>query len=211
MFPLIQQLRTAFSAKALVAQPSVGPMQRSGGRLLQTTSPDAFATYGRRFLKLGIDILGSCCGTAVEHTRALSGAIRMSDAQATPTIAFPTPPIATEDAPRMAASAHARGGAFGERLGQGFVTSVEINPPGTIDHGKAIAAAKRVLDGGATVINTTDGARASLRMDNLAFAAIVRQELGMIPCFTSADAIAACWEPSRISWPRMRSASGTSS
>lgn len=184
MFPLIQHLRNAFPRALLIAQPSIGPMQWTAGRLLQTSSPDAFATYGRRFLKMGVDILGSCCGTSVEHTRALSGAIRMRDAQAaTPTITVSSPRSSTTkaDHPSPVAPAHARGGVLGEKLGQTFVTSVEINPPGTIDHRKAISAARRVLDGGATVINTTDGARASLRMDNLAFAAITRQELGCDP------------------------------
>jgi len=183
MYPFMRHLRTAFPRVRLVAQPSIGPWQQTDGRYIQTSSPDAFATYGRRFLKLGIDILGSCCGTTIEHTRALSGAVRMSDVQAA-SITFPASPrpVAEEVAQgRAAANTRAlqpqRGGAFGAQLGRRFVTSVEINPPGSIDYQKAIAAARRVLDGGATVINTTDGARASLRMDNLAFASILQQEL----------------------------------
>ncbi|MGC4105253.1 MAG: bifunctional homocysteine S-methyltransferase/methylenetetrahydrofolate reductase [Thermomicrobiales bacterium] len=183
MYPFMRHLREVFPRKRLVAQPSIGPWQQTGGRYIQTSSPDAFATYGRRFLKLGIDILGSCCGTTTEHIRALSGAIRMNDAQAD-SVTFPARSGPTEGSghvaeggPHPPAVKLPRGGAFGSQLGQTFVTSVEINPPSSIDYRKAITAARRVLDGGATVINTTDGARASLRMDNLAFASILQQEL----------------------------------
>lgn len=184
MYPLLAAARRALPRVPLVAQPSVGGQQNVDGRLVQTTSPDAFATFAKRFLKLGVDVIGSCCGTSPEHTRAMAGAIRMSAAQRSEgRTVFPTERTSHESRtsvgslPEAVVSPKERS-RLGALLGPEFVVSVEVNPPASVSFGKAIGAARRLLEGGATVINTTDGARASLRMDNLAFASIMQRDLG---------------------------------
>jgi homocysteine S-methyltransferase len=58
-----------------------------------------------------------------------------------------------------------------------FVVSVEVNPPAGLDPAPAVTAATMLTDAGVDVINTADGPRASVRMNNLA-AAIAMQEAG---------------------------------
>ena len=183
MYPFLADLRSDLTGIPLSAQPSVGELHNVDGRLVQTTSPDAFATFCKRFLKLGVDVVGSCCGTSPEHTRAMSGAIRMSAAQRRvyPGNSSHEP---ARKAPREEANTNGvitippgDRSKFGALLGTEFVVSVEVNPPPSISYAKSLESARRLLEGGATVINTTDGARASLRMDNLAFASIAQREL----------------------------------
>ncbi|HEV2065454.1 MAG TPA: methylenetetrahydrofolate reductase, partial [Thermomicrobiales bacterium] len=158
------------------------------GRLLYSSGTDLFATYAKRFLNMGVSIVGGCCGTTPDHVRAMSGAVRFarnkqsSSATSTATgllTIAEAPPVqpARATAPQALVPIAARS-ALGARLGQEFVVSVEVNPPASLDYSRAVRASQKLIDGGATVINTTDGARASLRMDNLTFASIVQREVG---------------------------------
>jgi len=188
MYPIIQEMRRAIPDSPLSAQPSIGAPRGVEGRLLYSSGTDLFATYAKRFLNMGVSIVGGCCGTTPDHVRAMSGAVRFarnkqsSSATASVSgllaIAEPSPvQPASATAPPALVPIAARS-ALGARLGQQFVVSVEVNPPASLDYSRAVRASQKLIDGGATVINTTDGARASLRMDNLTFASIVQREVG---------------------------------
>jgi homocysteine S-methyltransferase len=188
MYPILERLRHAFPSVPLTAQPSIGPPKAVDGRLLYSSATDLFATFAKRFLKLGVNVVGGCCGTTPDHIRSMSGAVRMAQGQSTvPTgrqggtihIALASTPAATETvAPDARTIPLTERSALGSLLGQRFVVSVEVNPSASLDYSRAVRAAQKLIDGGATVINTTDGARAALRMDNLSFASIVQREVG---------------------------------
>jgi homocysteine S-methyltransferase len=58
-----------------------------------------------------------------------------------------------------------------------FVVSVEVNPPSGLDPTKSINAAKMLRAAGVDVVNIADGPRASVRMSNWAFAALIQRQL----------------------------------
>ena len=187
MYPFIQEMKRAVPNVPLSAQPSIGAPHEVEGRLLYSSGTDLFATYAKRFLNLGVSVVGGCCGTTPDHVRAMSGAVRFArNKQSSPssttglfTVARETAPaeVPVQTAPPAKVSIAERS-KLGARLGHEFVISVEINPPPSLDYSRAVRAAQKLIDGGSTVINTTDGARASLRMDNLTFASIVQQSVG---------------------------------
>ena len=63
--------------KPVIAQPNAGLPASVEGRTLYVANPEHFGVFARRMLKSGVRVVGGCCGTTPEHTRAMLGAVRM--------------------------------------------------------------------------------------------------------------------------------------
>jgi homocysteine S-methyltransferase len=165
--------------------PNAGYPKKLDNRMIYMATPEYFSVFARRYLKLGATVVGGCCGTTPEHIRAMSGAVRMlgsaaaSDAAVSATGTrvlikegrdepLPAKPLAERS--RLAAKLASD---------EGFVVSVEVNPPTGLDPAKAIEAARMLQAGGIDVINIADGPRASVRMSNWSVGLKVQQALGM--------------------------------
>ncbi|HEV2108611.1 MAG TPA: homocysteine S-methyltransferase family protein, partial [Thermomicrobiales bacterium] len=174
------------------AQANAGRPQEVEGRLIYVASPDFYATFARRLLKLGVRIVGGCCGTGPAHIHAIAGAVRMMRHDTLPRrsgieivggtethdrVGTPTSAITTAIAERPLRPMAERS-RLGAKLGREFVVSVEVNPPFGLDPAPGVEAARRLIQAGATVVNTSDGPRASVRMENLAFGATVQHAVG---------------------------------
>ncbi len=164
------------------AVPNAGLPRRVDERLVYVSTPEYFGVYARRMFKLGVRMVGGCCGTTPEHIKRVAAAARMAggaveDEGSVARDKDSEVPVAVRAAVSLAPVAERS--ALGKKLGKGFIVSVEVNPPIGLDLAKPLAAAKMLRDGGVDVINIADGARAQARMGNLAMAARVQQELGM--------------------------------
>jgi homocysteine S-methyltransferase len=142
--------------------------------------------------KLGVKLVGGCCGTTPEHVKRIAAAARMassSDGKSTP----PDPEAARGSdtfqvwsadpvvglAGATVAAPFAERSTLAAKIAAGrFVVSVEVNPPVGLDLTKSLAAARMLKAAGVDVVNIADGARAQARMGNLAMAVRV-QEQGM--------------------------------
>ena len=60
----------------LAAQPNAGKPRDIEGRNLYLCSPDYMASYARRFVSLGVRLVGGCCGTTPEHIRQIQLALK---------------------------------------------------------------------------------------------------------------------------------------
>jgi homocysteine S-methyltransferase len=162
----------------VLAQPNVGTPEEVDGRTFYVANPEYFSVYVRRMLKAGIKLVGGCCGTTPEHIRSMKGAVRMMTTQVLHTQRAYRPgavgPKKRERVPVSEMSLLAQKMTAGK-----FVVSVEVNPPRRLDPRGVLAAAKALRDGGADVINISDGPRATLRMSNIAEALLIQRELGM--------------------------------
>lgn len=173
----------------LAAIPNAGLPRRVDDRFIYVSTPEYFGVFARRLCKLGVRLIGGCCGTTPEHIRRIAAAARMeasvaacgsseesplwvgaSDSSAPPDhpqgVVEGQTPIATENKSKFAA-----------KIGKKFVISVEVNPPIGVDPQSAIDAAKKLVDGGVDIINIADGARAQARMSNLALAKLMQDKL----------------------------------
>lgn len=164
------------------AVPNAGLPRRVDERLVYVSTPEYFGVYARRMFKLGVKMIGGCCGTTPDHVKRIAAAARMvGNEGATVDEArerdseVPVAVLAGASAP----PAIAERSSFGSKIGKKFVVSVEVNPPVGLALDKQLAAAKLLKAGGVDVINIADGARAQARMGNLAMAARVQRELGM--------------------------------
>ncbi|MEC8022838.1 MAG: bifunctional homocysteine S-methyltransferase/methylenetetrahydrofolate reductase [Myxococcota bacterium] len=178
------------------ASPNAGYPRRQDDRLIYMANPEYFGVFARRFFKLGVRLVGGCCGTSPEHIRRAADAARMmTGADTRPrqnlqiTVQERTPvglePVPVDDRTPLAAKVQrvyrerVKGNQRAPTSPEDFVVSVEVNPPPGLIPTKAINAARMLRDHGVDVINIADGPRASVRMSNQALALLVRQELEM--------------------------------
>jgi homocysteine S-methyltransferase len=181
--------------KPVIAQPNAGLPASVEGRTLYVANPEHFGVFARRMLKSGVRLIGGCCGTTPEHTRAMLGAVRMLRGE---TVGDPThsqamspKPASTEGfphsriigAPSPAATTElATRSRLGARIAANeFAVSVELTAPSGLDLEKTKAAVRQLHAGGVDIVNIADGPRASARMANLAVCARLAAETSAEP------------------------------
>lgn len=181
----------------VAAQANAGYPRKVEERLVYMATPEYFGVYARRFFKLGVRIVGGCCGTGAEHIRQVAAAARMMgsgrvqvemarvervDSPAEPEMEPVAPAERSDLAAKILRAQRERVlAAPGERpplSRDNFVVSVEVNPPAGLHIQDTIESVKMLMAGGVDVINTADGPRASVRMNNGVFAALARKHAG---------------------------------
>jgi 5-methyltetrahydrofolate--homocysteine methyltransferase len=75
MVPVIQRMSGAVSIP-LIAQPNAGMPVLQGGRAVYTQKPEEMAAFAPQFVEAGAKIIGSCCGSTPEFTRAIVAALK---------------------------------------------------------------------------------------------------------------------------------------
>ncbi len=171
------------------AFPNAGLPHRVDERLVYVSTPEYFGVYARRMYKLGVRLVGGCCGTTPDHVRRIAAAARMVG-KSLPDEPHDEARGETDSATGISAAAVASAALGGlppvpfaersslaEKIGKRFVVSVEVNPPIGLDPKRAIDAARMLKAGGIDVVNIADGARAQARMSNLALAARMQREV----------------------------------
>jgi methionine synthase I (cobalamin-dependent)/5,10-methylenetetrahydrofolate reductase len=166
----------------VIAQPNAGMPASVEGRTLYVANPEHFGVFARRMLKSGVRIVGGCCGTTPEHTRAMLGAVRMLRGEQVVDVGKPLAraPTAVElAAPKSSLAERSR---LGARIAAGeFAVSVELTAPTGLDLTKATQAVRQLLEGGVDIVNIADGPRASARMANIAVCARLAAETTVEP------------------------------
>jgi methionine synthase / methylenetetrahydrofolate reductase(NADPH) len=177
MLDAIERVR-AVTSLPLAAQPNAGMPRSVEGRNIYLCSPEYMASYTRKFVAAGVQLIGGCCGTTPDHIRAMKSALRVREARGKTVV---TEAIHTGVACSAPASIPlAKRSRLGAKIAAGeFVTMVEIVPPKGIDIRKEIAGAKFVKSVGVDGVNIPDSPRASARMSNQALALLMQQEVGI--------------------------------
>jgi homocysteine S-methyltransferase len=176
------------------AVPNAGLPRRVDDRLVYVSTAEYFGVYARRMYKLGVKLVGGCCGTTPDHVKRIAAAARMigssegkgsppeADAGSGASRGSDTFQAWSADPPEELPGA-AKCAPFAERstlaakiARKKFVVSVEVNPPVGLNLEKSLAAARMLKRGGVDVVNIADGARAQARMGNLAMAVRVQEQ-----------------------------------
>jgi homocysteine S-methyltransferase len=170
--------------KPVIAQPNAGLPASVEGRTLYVANPEHFGVFARRMLKSGVRLVGGCCGTTPEHTRAMLGAVRMLRGEKVDEIGTKSSPVITRSqGPSPAAKVPlADRSRMGGRIARGeFIVSVELTAPSGLDMTKTKQQVTQLLEGGVDIVNIADGPRASARMANLAVCAKLAGETQVEP------------------------------
>src|SRR6266853_2147357 len=176
MLDAIERVR-AVTSLPLAAQPNAGMPRSVEGRNIYLCSPEYMASYTRKFVAAGVQLIGGCCGTTPDHIRVMKSALRVSEARAKANPAQVKADAALAAAPAMRLEKRSR---IGEKIAAGeFLTMVEIVPPKGTDVRKEIEGARFLKSVGVDAINIPDSPRASARMSNQALSLLVQQEVGI--------------------------------
>jgi homocysteine S-methyltransferase len=160
----------------IAAMPNAGMPRAVEGRNIYLCSPEYMASFARKAIAAGAQIVGGCCGTTPNHTRAMRSSMRAIEAQARVSDGGKHAEISTETPP-AAIGQRSRIGALVE---QGtFVTLVEIVPPKGIDCSKEIEGARLLAQLGVHAINVPDSPRASARMSAQSLCIQIQQHTGI--------------------------------
>jgi homocysteine S-methyltransferase len=160
----------------LAAMPNAGMPRAIEGRNIYLCSPEYMASFARKAIAAGAQIVGGCCGTTPNHTRAMRSAMRAIDAQARVTDGGKHAEISTETPPAPL-SERSR---IGSLIQEGeFVTLVEIVPPKGINCTKEIEGARLLAQLGVHAINVPDSPRASARMSAQSLCIQIQQHTGI--------------------------------
>jgi homocysteine S-methyltransferase len=176
MLDAMERVR-AVTTRPLAAQPNAGMPRSVEGRNIYLCSPEYMASYARKFVTVGVNLVGGCCGTTPEHIKSMRSVLRAGDARSSP-YKVATPPKAhpVEVAPLQERSELGRKIAAGE-----FVTMVEIVPPKGTNATKEIEGARFLKSVGVDGVNIPDSPRASARMSNQALCLLIHQQVGIEP------------------------------
>jgi homocysteine S-methyltransferase len=160
----------------LAAMPNAGMPRAVDGRNIYLCSPEYMASFARKAIQAGVQIVGGCCGTTPNHTRAMRSAMRAIDSQTRVQVAGEAPAVTTETPPMTLAE----GSCFGALVAEGrFVTLVEIVPPKGINCSAEIEGAQLLSQIGVHAINVPDSPRASARMSAQSLCIQIQQHTGI--------------------------------
>ncbi len=182
---VIEAMRAALAASDLAnppylsAQPNAGWPESAAGRIMYPATPEYFGDYARRFVMAGVTLVGGCCGTTPDHTRAMRltlNALMLAPGAARPprmAVVAPAPKVEKLLPPEPPTE-------LANKLATGrFVISVEISPPKGFDVGGVLSNALMLKQEGADVVNIADSPRARMRMSPWAVAHLVQTEVGI--------------------------------
>jgi homocysteine S-methyltransferase len=177
MLDAIERVR-AVTSLPLAAQPNAGMPRSVEGRNIYLCSPEYMASYTRKFVAAGVQLVGGCCGTTPDHIRAMKAALRVREARGKTAISQAIHTDSSPSAPAVIPMAERS--KLGAKLAAGeFVTMVEIVPPKGIDIRKEVEGARFVKSVGVDAVNIPDSPRASARMSNQALSLRMQQEVGI--------------------------------
>jgi methionine synthase I (cobalamin-dependent)/5,10-methylenetetrahydrofolate reductase len=160
----------------LSAQPNAGAPQYVEGRYIYLSSPEYMAEYARRFIQVGVNIVGGCCGTTPEHIKAISQAIKASRPKKTKiSIIAKLQDKKSDQAPTKTPDKSP----FAKKLREKFVVSVEIEPPRGFNLSRLFDGVRCLQAYGVDAINIPDGPRATARMSPMGLAFLLESRLGM--------------------------------
>jgi len=174
MLDALERLRAA-TPKPLSAQPNAGIPRSVEGRNIYLCSPEYMASYARKFVGVGVTLVGGCCGTTPDHIRSMKSALRVGEARTT---SFKVKTEVEEHA--LEPVPLAQRSRVGTRIANGeFLTLVEIVPPKGVTADKELEGARYLKSVGVDAINIPDSPRASARMSNQALCLLTQQQVGI--------------------------------
>ncbi len=171
---IIQIMRQRVPNARLSIMPNAGWPESFGGRLIYPATPDYFGDYALTFEKMGVGIIGGCCGTTPEHIAAMRHAL---DDESVPHVVEVITPVNTVDDEQDAVYEPTD---MERKLKNGsFVITVEMAPPRGTAAQKVVAAAEMLRSAGVDHINVSDSPMARMRMSPWAVAHLIQNLVGL--------------------------------
>jgi methionine synthase I (cobalamin-dependent)/5,10-methylenetetrahydrofolate reductase len=168
-------------------QPNAGvPVRKDGRFIYPAATPEYFAYFAKIAAKLGVKIIGGCCGTTPDHIKAIYDAVKYISPSERKTIIDITPPQPEEEK-----FTEAKSDLLTQLQSGNFTTVVQLDPPKGTNLDSMLQLARIVKESGkvaAVDINANPLGR--LHFDSLWLAGIIEDKIGIgtIPHITPRDA-----------------------
>ncbi|MDH4222888.1 MAG: bifunctional homocysteine S-methyltransferase/methylenetetrahydrofolate reductase [candidate division Zixibacteria bacterium] len=177
LYEVIQRMRVK-TKKFISAQPNAGFPHFVEGRFIYLSSPEYMAEYAERFILLGVNLVGGCCGTTPEHIKMMAQVIRKHDEKASAKTGLEIvireePEEEKVEKPSITLSPFAR------NIGKEFLVSVELDPPKGTNPEKILKVAKKLKNSGINAVNIADSPMAKVRMSCLSLAYLLTEKVGI--------------------------------
>jgi len=177
MLDFLERLMSSSSLPVAVMA-NAGKPQIVDGRTFYMSTSDYFGVYAKRFIEAGARIIGGCCGTTPDHIRKMAGAVAQKTAGSAAFTASVKPGPAVENLPEPV-PVEKKSGLSGNLAGGRFVRLVEMVSPRGRDISKHLEGAWQLKEAGIDGVNIPDGPRASARLNGLALAVKLQEEIGI--------------------------------
>lgn len=156
----------------LSVMPNAGLPERVGARIIYGISEEYFAEKALSFVRLGARIIGGCCGITPSDIAAASARLQKEKVvrkqRKRNEVALKKEAIRFKD------------GLFLESLHSVRLPVIcEIDPPAKLDLTRNLDAIYAVCEAGAHAVSMADNPLAKVKVNNLAFAALVKQNTGI--------------------------------
>jgi homocysteine S-methyltransferase len=189
VLPALRSLR-AFAPDALLSvQPNSGLPRRADGRFVYpATSAQYYARFAQDAIALGASIIGGCCGTLPEQTKAMATAVAVAAGRPT---ASPIDVVSKPVSPTLPPDHERDTSMLQKRFEQGeFVISMQVDPPKGARTEAIIEACRAFRDSNHVhCIDVNSNAMARLHMDALWMSAKIEAEgIETITHYTPRDA-----------------------
>jgi homocysteine S-methyltransferase len=174
MLDALERLRD-ITDKPLAAMPNAGIPRSVEGRNIYLCSPEYMASYTKKFVAAGVSLIGGCCGTTPDHTKAMRSALRVGEAR---TSSFHV--VTEKRSEAVTTKPLEERSKLGRKIKNGeFVTMVEVVPPRGNNCSKELEGTRYLKSVGVDAVNVPDSPRASARMSNQALCTLVEQQVGI--------------------------------
>ncbi|WEG18322.1 bifunctional homocysteine S-methyltransferase/methylenetetrahydrofolate reductase [Alkalihalophilus pseudofirmus] len=165
----------------LSVYPNASLPEYQDGRLFYHSNPEYFESMGEQFVNQGVRLLGGCCGTTPEHIRAFSQVAErrtpVEEKWVTPSLEKVTKKI---EFPRSLEP-------LSDIAKKRRSVIVELDPPKKLSTEKFIKGAKVLKEAGVDAVTLADNSLASPRIDNMALAAQIKEDVRPLVHVTCRD------------------------
>jgi homocysteine S-methyltransferase len=171
----IEAMRAA-TKLPLAAMPNAGLPRAVEDRNVYLCSPEYMASFARKAITAGVQMVGGCCGTTPNHIRAMRSAMRAIDTQTRIEVGGAAPAAEIETPPAPLAERSRIGSLLAART---FLTLVDIAPPKGIDCSSEVEAGAFLANLGVHAIIVGNTPRASARMSAQSLCIQIQQHTGI--------------------------------
>ena len=172
---IIRQMREAVPEGRFSVMPNAGWPERVGGRIMYPAGPEYFGDYAIAFRKVGVNVIGGCCGTTPDHIRAMRNALETTLPEDSDDLPAISDRVVSPAAATQQQASHLSQQFSKER----FALCVEMDPPRGLSIHKLLAGASLLQEAGADVINVADSPMARMRMSPWAVCELLQNQVGI--------------------------------
>jgi homocysteine S-methyltransferase len=168
MYQIIKRMSVLTTAY-LSTQPNAGLPSFHGGKFTYPATSQYFAEYGKKFVEIGVQIVGGCCGTTPLHIKTMKEKIKHLKPGKRKFIQ-----VEKIEKKLTIPSKKEESKLWGKFTKKEFIISTEITPPRGTNIKKEIEFIKKFEKLGGNCINVTDNPMAKLRMSAISLAYAIK-------------------------------------